>query len=221
MALRIIGDVHGQVDFVLKPPARTYLDLISECDHSIQIGDMGDAETYAELTTRVDPTHHRFFGGNHDHYHDLPVHSLGDYGRVQLGGIELFFVRGARSSDKQKLVNRGQQLGRKLWYEEEELPESEHDAILEAYLECQPRLVLSHTCPAHILPFIYEFVKQRSRYAVAGHGQSSPTNELLERLFEAHQPDTWCFGHYHHDWHYHEDGTDFRCVGELCFIDVP
>lgn len=218
--LRIIGDVHGQIDFALKRNARPYLELIADCAYSVQVGDMGDAETYAELTSGVDPAHHRFFGGNHDHYDVLPKHSLGDFGTFSLGGIEFFFIRGARSSDREKLLERGKELGRKLWYEEEEIPESKHDSIVQAYLECRPNLVLSHTCPAHIVPFIHEHVRQQRRYPIHEKSESSITNHLLERLFDAHQPAKWCFGHYHNDWSYCELDTVFHCVGELSFFDI-
>ena len=220
MGLRIIGDVHGQVDVVLRSTAKTYLELIEGCEFSVQLGDMGDAETYGELQDLVDPVRHRFFGGNHDHYPHLPPHSLGDYGIHKLGGIEFFFVRGAHSSDKKKLLERGAKLGKTLWFEEEELSESEHDAILESYARHRPKLVLTHTCPAFVGPFIHDHVKERSTYPVQGRYDSSATGKLLQRMYEAHQPDLWCFGHYHHDWHYREDNTDFRCVGELSFFDV-
>jgi hypothetical protein len=218
--LRVIGDVHGQVDFALRKNTRTYLDLLSGCAYSIQVGDMGDAETYAELINSVDAEKHRFFGGNHDHYDSLPPHALGDYGRCQLDGVDFFFVRGAHSSDKQKLVERGKKLGRKLWFAEEELPESQHNTILEAYVACKPRLVLSHTCPAHIVSFIHDFVRSKSRYNISAHPELTPTTRLLERMFEVHQPEAWCFGHYHHDWQYDEEGSDFRCIGELSFLDI-
>lgn len=218
MGLRIVGDVHGQVDFVLKRGARTYLEIIADCKYSVQLGDMGDAETYSELIKNVDPKFHRFFGGNHDHYDCLPPHSLGDFGGGELGGVEFFFVRGAMSIDRRKLVERGQQLNRKLWYEEEEIATSEHASILAAYRESKPNLVLSHTCPTCIMPFIQDFVERTSH--VKRPRQTSPTNELLEQLLEIHRPKMWCFGHYHQDWHYREDGTDFHCVGEHSCLDV-
>ena len=220
MGLRIIGDVHGQVDFVLRSTARTYLELTKGCEFSVQLGDMGDSETYDELRSHVDPLKHRFFGGNHDHYPYLPRHVLGDYGICELGGIEFFFVRGARSSDKKKLLERGAKLGKTLWFEEEELPESEHNAILESYLQHRPKLVLTHTCPAFIGPFIHDHVRRKSTHPVQDRYDSSATADLLQRLYLAHQPQLWCFGHYHHDWHYREDSTEFRCVGELSFFDV-
>ena len=196
------------------------MDLVSECEWSVQLGDMGDAETYAELEAEVDSVHHRFFGGNHDHYHDLPVHSLGDFGMAELGGVEFFFVRGAESSDKNKLIERGEKLGKQLWYEEEELPESVHDRIVDEYAEQQPSIVLSHTCPARIVPFISDYAAKKSRVPMTSRTAASRTNLLLDRLLDAHRPEFWFFGHYHHDWMYREDGVEFRCVGELSVFEI-
>ncbi len=54
--LRVIGDVHGQVDAenLFTREALTYLDIISDAKYSVQVGDMGDAETYAQLISSVD-----------------------------------------------------------------------------------------------------------------------------------------------------------------------
>ena len=218
MPLRIIGDVHGQVDFVLKRNATPYLELIEDCEYSLQVGDMGDAETYAELTASVDPERHRFFGGNHDHYPDIPAHALGDYGAAKLGGIEFFYVRGARSSDKKKLIERGRKLDRKLWFEEEEIAETEHDAVLETYASSKPRVVITHTCPASVKPHILDYASQNRRPQLEDRHFSSRTGDLLQRLLDTHQPELWFFGHYHHDWSYREVTTTFRCVGELSFF---
>ena len=87
---------------------RSYLDLIAGVDRSVQIGDMGDAETYQLLADLVDVGKHRFFPGNHEHFPDLPPHCLGDFGATCWGGVDFFFVRGAASSDRDKLVRMGQ-----------------------------------------------------------------------------------------------------------------
>jgi hypothetical protein len=34
-------------------------------------------------------------------------------------------------------------------------------------------------------------------------------------MFEAHQPETWVFGHYHVDRDFELKGTHFRCCAEL------
>ncbi len=111
--LRIIGDVHGQIDpeNLFTRDARPYLEIISVAAYSIQVGNMGDGETYDLLARIVDAGRHRFFPGNHDCYDHLPLHALGDFGNVSWGGVELFFVRGAASIDREKLVR----LGREFW----------------------------------------------------------------------------------------------------------
>lgn len=220
MALRIIGDVHGQVDFVLKRNAKSYLELIDDCEYSLQVGDMGDAETYGELKACVDPLRHRFFGGNHDHYPHMPDHALGDFGAAALGGVEFFYVRGARSSDRKKLIERGLKLGRTLWFEEEEIAETEHESVLAAYAADKPSVVVSHTCPESVRPHILNFASRNARTGLEDRHFSSRTGDLLQRLFETHQPELWFFGHYHQDWLHREGTTTFRCVGELSSFDL-
>jgi hypothetical protein len=181
---------------------------------------MGDAETYAVLESLVDGQKHRFLAGNHDHYGSLPRHELGDFGGFCLGEVEFFFVRGARSGDKQELVRRGRELGRKLWFEEEELSEAQLAEALDAFVECRPRIVLSHASPSRITKFVHEYIRLRDPYQLARNSEPSPTTEMFERMLEIHRPELWCFGHHHHDWHYREEGTDFRCVGELSYLDL-
>src|SRR4051812_34473689 len=95
-SLRIIGDVHGQVDLdnLFTRNARPYFEIIAEARYSIQVGDMGAGETYDLLAANVDAGRHRFLPGNHEDYDRLPPHSLGDFGAVAWGGVDFFFVRG-------------------------------------------------------------------------------------------------------------------------------
>lgn len=223
MSLRVIGDVHAQVDFVINRKHIPYLEIVSGCDYSVQIGDMGDNETYLELIAKVNAEKHRFFGGNHDHYCNLPQHALGDFGLHSLGGVVFFFVRGARSNDKSKLLETGARVGKKLWFEEEEVSLCLHDSILEAYLDEKPDIVLTHTCPPSIGKFVKDFVSNQSRFPIkkSESVDDSRTGNLLERMLDNHRPNLWCFGHYHHDWHYNDGDTEFRCVGELSYFDIP
>ena len=41
------------------------------------------------------------------------------------------------------------------------------------------------------------------------------TNAALQRMFEAHQPDRWVFGHYHTRWDAKLNGTRFTCLDML------
>ena len=94
MPLRVIGDVHAQFDFSLDKQRSTYKEIVADSEFSVQIGDMGDGETYRQLQEYIDPKLHRFFAGNHDHYPYLPPHSLGDFGSKSHGEVDFFFVRG-------------------------------------------------------------------------------------------------------------------------------
>ena len=222
MPLRVIGDVHAQIDFTLGRDKASYLDILSGCEFSVQVGDMGDEEAYKELIEHVDPKFHRFFAGNHDHYPFLPSHSLGDFGSKSIGGINFFFVRGARSGDKKQLLALGEKLGKTLWYDEEQLPLKIHDSIVEAYLQAKPDTVLSHTCPSSIVDLIRRYVAGRSQFSTGlEYREPSDTEVLLQRMLESHHPKLWCFGHFHHDWRYLENGTEFRCIGELSHLDLP
>lgn len=220
--LRIIGDVHGQVepDDVITGRARPYLDLIADSPYSIQVGDMGDGETYHQLATHVDLGRHRFFPGNHDHYDRLPPHSLGDFGALCWGGVDLFFARGAASTDRDKLVRLGQELGKTLWFEQEELTADQMRVAENEYLRTRPGIVLSHDAPTDIARFAWEYARQSRWPSPEAMFRPSRTNAFLARLMEHHPPRLWVFGHHHRDWRYREGNTLFVCVGELSYIDI-
>lgn len=188
---------------------------MGDCTHSVQLGDLGDDEAYTEIESQVDSAAHRFFAGNHDHYHCLPVHSLGDFGEVTLGGVAFFFVRGAASMDKAKLLETGKRIGRQLWLAEEELRDDQMSAARQEYSAAKPQIMISHDAPTRIARFVCQETSRGEAEFV-----SSRTSDFLETLLETHRPKLWLFGHYHHDWEYAEFGTHFRCVGELSFVDI-
>jgi hypothetical protein len=220
--LRIIGDVHGQIhpEDVPGGQSQPYLEIIAGVPYSVQIGDMGDGETYHELVTDVDPRHHSFFPGNHDHYDHLPAHNLGDFGAVCWGGMEFFFVRGAESTDRGKLIRLGRELGKTLWFEQEELTEEQMQAAEEAYVRARPRIVLSHDGPTNIARLAWKNARKFGAPNPGAVFQPSRTTEFLARLLDHHPPRLWVFGHHHRDWKYQEDETLFVCVGELSYIDI-
>jgi hypothetical protein len=220
--LRIIGDVHGQIDpdDLYTRGARVYSEIISEVPYSVQIGDMGDGETYRRLVASVDVNRHRFFPGNHDHYDQLPPHSLGDFGAVCWGGVDFFFVRGAASTDRDKLVCLGRELGKTLWFEQEELTATQMHVAEEEYLKAQPSIVLSHDAPTDIAQFAWQHARRLGPPNPGAAFRPSRTNDFLTRLLEKHQPRRWVFGHHHRDWKYRVGETLFVCVGELSFFDI-
>jgi len=220
--LRIIGDVHAQIgpDDVERRHARSYRDLIAEADYSVQIGDMGDDEAYRSLVEHVDPARHRFFPGNHERYDSLPPHCLGDFGAVAWGGVEFFFVRGAASADKAQLLEMGRQVGKTLWYEQEELTDAQMDAAERAYLQVRPTIVLSHDEPTEIARLAWAHAMRLAPPNPEAAYHPSRTSEFLARLWRQHAPRLWAFGHYHRDWSDRAGETLFVCVGELSYLDI-
>jgi predicted phosphodiesterase len=181
---------------------------------------MGDEETYARLVAEVDSDRHRFFAGNHDHYDHLPPHSLGDFGASTLGGVEFFFVRGAASTDREKLVRVGKEMGRTLWYPQEELT-GDQMAVAEAeYQHARPRIVLTHDAPTEIARFALHHARRLGRPNPNARFEPSRTNVFLAGLLERHAPKVWLFGHHHRDWQHREADTLFLCVGELSCVDI-
>jgi len=220
--LRIIGDVHGQVDRnnLFTRDGRPYLEIIGDAPYSVQVGDMGDGETYDELISRVDASRHRFFPGNHDHYDRLPPHSLGDFGSVWCGGVDFFFVRGAASIDREILVRLGHKEGKHLWFKEEELTDEQMRAAEQAYMLARPGIMLSHDAPTDAARLAWQHARRLSPPNSRATFCSSRTSAFLARLLEQHQPRLWLFGHHHHDWRHREGETRFVCVGELSCVDI-
>lgn len=199
--LRIIGDVHGMI--------QEYLDIAKPAQRSLQVGDMGLSYRLL-LEGHFNSDHHKFIGGNHEHYPSLlsgsVPHYLGDFGVHEIPDWgEIFFVRGGYSIDQYWRTHGID------WFPEEELDMAECYAALELYKEVRPDVVVTHECPVEVIDFvgIPELKIRPSR-----------TAQLLQSMFEEHQPKLWVFGHHHKDWTESIKGTQFICLGELGFIDI-
>lgn len=199
----IIGDVHGL--------SSRYNQIVSKLDYSVQLGDMGFV--YGDLP---DPTHHKFFGGNHDNYDTISYcpNNLGDYGAAEVGGTPFFFVRGAFSIDLAFRIGRSP----KSWWCREELTFQEMLSCLNLYKEIKPSLVITHTCPLAVANLIGD----PSMLKRCGLDSSfvCQTSSLLQQMFEEHQPARWIFGHFHKSWDYNYSGTHFTCLNELEHIKL-
>ena len=208
--MRIIGDVHGHID---KPSSKgySYLDLINNSEYSIQVGDLGF--DYSALED-IDHEKHVVIGGNHDNYDNLSPHFLGDYGTHKLpNGFEFFYIRGALSVDKHLRLQ-----GRD-WWGDEEISYSQGQQAIYAFSEAKPKIVITHDAPTPIIyhkdddgkPLITNNMKR---------DRPSKTNTILEQAWEEHKPQLWIFGHHHNDWEKNIEGTTFRCLGELSYLDL-
>lgn len=169
--MRLINDLHGNPGLHIK--------LARRVDKSVQLGDCGFR--YGYLNDSLDPSCHKVLAGNHDNLDILPSypHYLGDFGVWE--GV--FFVRGAWSTDQ---ARRQEGIS---WWANEELTIAEGYAAVELYKELKPRIVISHDCPWMLNLHWYGYDANKTR-----------TNQLLQSMFEVHQPELWCFGHHHRAW---------------------
>lgn len=201
--LRVVGDVHGLF--------REYIPLVKNVDYSLQLGDMGF--DYSPLIRHLDPTRHRFIGGNHDNYDTLATglipHYLGDFGIWEVPDHgSIFFVRGAFS------IDRGHRTEGVDWWRAEELEMAQTYKALELYCQIKPSIVATHDCPESVISGNVTLGYTGGRII------PSRTGQLLSRMFEEHQPKLWMFGHHHQNAGFVVSQTQFVCVNELSHIDL-
>jgi predicted phosphodiesterase len=219
MKLRIIGDVHGKF--------QEYIKLTKDCDYSIQVGDVGF--DYNELK-RVDSNKHKVIGGNHcnyDQYYSSPhvVESTAttgkskDFGSAFHGGLNFFFVRGGFSIDWKQRQRSFLMGGAKTYWDNEELSMEEMEMALWLYQKMKPDVVITHECPRSISKHVGDN-KILEMFGYNPDRFTTKTSELLEMMFQSHQPKQWYFGHYHNNWYAEINGTQFRCVDELSYVEL-
>lgn len=217
--LRIIGDVHAKF--------QDYIALTKECDYSIQVGDMGF--DYKPLNV-IDHNKHKFFSGNHDsldQYYSSPhvIESTAttgkskDFGIATHGGLDFFFLRGGFSIDwkqRQKSYLMG---GAKSYWDNEELSMEQMEMALWQYQKMKPSVVITHECPRSISQHVGDN-KILEMFGYNPQRFTTKTSELLEMMFQSHQPKLWLFGHYHNNWASEINETQFRCIDELSYAEL-
>lgn len=195
-SVRIIGDIHQNEN--------AYLNLVKDCEYSLQIGDMGFNYEWIKKAG-LDPNKHKFIGGNHDNYDEYynSPYALGDYGKVPFIPNS-FFLRGGFSLDV-KYRTPGLD-----WWDKEELTVSELDDAVEQYSKIKPAFMFSHECPLFMVDKVTD-----GRISVA-YGFPpvivTRTNLALNRMFSEHRPSLWAFGHFHRDIDMTINGTRFICL---------
>lgn len=144
----------------------------------------------------------------------LSRHFLKDFGTWEVPDFgTIFYVRGAWSIDKDWRTNNVS------WWEDEELTYQQCVNAIEAYEKLKPDFVVTHTVPESIIryiPFNRMFGDQIYR---------NRTEQMLENMYQLHQPKKWIFGHWHVDWRQWIEHpktntkTEFICRKELGHID--
>lgn len=197
----IIGDIHGRfqdyVDLLLLHPGET----------SIQVGDFGigfpDAKPLPVL-----PEGSWFIRGNHDNPCEAykSSHYLGDFGFREIDGYRLFYLSGAFSTDE---------AARKAgvdWWPGEQLSLDDLKEAVTLYTESKPDIVITHDGPDVATDQILRtFVTHKGKHF-------SRTAQALNRMFDAHQPQKWLFGHWHVNWSQHIGATRFQCVNKMEYV---
>lgn len=211
MALtRIIGDIHGKIhDY------KTY-SLAGWDGPSVQVGDFGIGfagdywhKSVAEWQ-QANPQH-QFIRGNHDD----PARCKTMPGYIDDGTVEndVMFIGGAWSID---WAYRREGLD---WWKDEELSIEQLNRLYDVYVTVKPRVMITHDAPTDVT---YEMFVQ-SGLAIGGPNAKkiqTRTGQAFQAMFDAHQPESWLFGHWHHSMQYIYGRTVFQCIGELDYVDV-
>ena len=206
--VRLIGDVHGD-DYSFYG-FKQYLNIISDIELSIQIGDFGNRSWSLLKEYNVDGFMHKIIAGNHDNYdyilQNLPDAYLGDFGNFDFCGLKFFHCRGGDSIDK---AQRMQSLD---WWQDEELTYAKSEKAFDLYIETKPEIVITHVFPDNLLNELFEYIY---------HKIPSITGQLFNRMFEEHQPKLWIFGHMH-PWNNRMikiGNTQFICLAIRQYVD--
>jgi len=194
MEVTIIGDAHGKIG--------RYKEIVDNCGFSICVGDFGFKKEWDWYLNTIDLTHHFINSGNHDYgpYMSDKTKSLGNFSYFEKLGI--FTVRGAFSIDK---IHRTEGLD---WFSNEELTYNEGLQCFDEYVKLKPNIVVSHDCPHSV------------RKELFGINEKSNTSNLLQAMFEQHQPELWVFGHHHMHQYQVINKTQFICLEELNTIKI-
>lgn len=189
--MRFIGDVHGKFNKLNEM-------LIGEQYSVIQVGDLGIGFPNREYPKKFFSSYY-FIRGNHDHPGKCAEHPnyLGDYGYKNIQGMDIFYVSGADSYDKEIRTPEYD------WWRDEQLGAIEMWKAFDLYKSVLPTVVVSHECPQSI------------RQDEFGIDEKTATSDLLQNMFEHHKPNVWVFGHHHKKMYKVKHGTTFFGLPEL------
>ena len=193
--LGFIGDIHGDKE--------SYLNLTKQARYSFQVGDMYNSSGVHHLVSERSAKKHKYISGNHDWFADdftPPDNNLGDYGIWSAMALEIGYIRGANSIDKQRRLHNLYDP----WHEEEELSYDKLQEAIDYMTIMKPQVLVTHMAPLCVHPKLrllvhYELVRSRTMMA-------------LQALFDVWQPKLWCYGHYHQNMVCTINGTVFVCI---------
>lgn len=203
MKLRVVGDIHGKASVI-----NSITQSLHYYDLTVQIGDFGlgfpkfnKEKTPEEFLEKENSGCFKILLGNHDDYQSAKEYPqvLERFGTFEFADKLFFYVSGADS------VDRNQRTQGIDWWDYEELSQKEGLDCLELWGSVKEKVygVFSHDCPmsvAHSLGLGQDSVK-------------SYTRQLLQQLYDIHEPHLWFFGHHHMSKTIKHRTTTFRCLG--------
>lgn len=211
MIKRFVGDVHGKFS--------QYKRILKESPYpTTQVGDLGvgfrkyGGPNHGEFNQnpphkRMSEGGHRFIRGNHDNPHECTKHSQW----IKDGTVEddIMYMGGALSIDKEWRIPEFS------WWEDEELSVVELNTMVDIYTAAKPRVMVTHDCPESIAHILFG-INGKLKFEFP-----SRTRQALESMFNVtgHQPELWCFGHWHESRDTMFNKTRFVCLAELEYKD--
>jgi hypothetical protein len=211
---RLIGDIHGRVyDY----RAHCIADFAGP---TVQVGDFGIGFGQGDYWHEsVNDFHrdgtHRFIRGNHD---NPTVCREEMVGCINDGNIEddVMFIGGAWSIDN-PVAPPGwyRRTAGVDWWFDEECSDKQFEQFYETYKSVKPRVMITHDCPASI-----SYKMFWGSGFLTGPTYPNRTSAWFDRFLEAHQPESWWFGHWHKSMGFKHGPTLFQCIGELDYVDV-
>ena len=209
MKTRLVGDLHGHLyEFKLLVE-----NTPSDVEQIIQLGDFGigfgQSDYWHEsLDEYMVENNIYFLRGNHDN----PRQCKEMKNNLEAGIFNDFFVvPGAWS------IDHAWRTPNVSWWEDEELSYEEFNRIADVYVQTKPRVVVTHDFPTQAANELF-FSEGKPFH---GKGQyKTRTASALQVMFEFHQPELWCSGHWHFDADLVVDKTRFVCLNELSYVDV-
>ena len=201
----VVGDVHEEWKELNILINKRQPSMVLSC------GDFGDWPRLRgrkfDFTVKNREIPIRFCDGNHEDHESLLA--LDTSGRIPEmdnvfyqrrgstmtlpDGRTVLFIGGADSIDK---VWRTQGVS---WFPQEVITTTDVNALP----DCKVDIVISHTCPAELLPVMLKDDPRKT---------DDPSNTALSYVLERYSPDLWYFGH----WHTSQTGllgrTRWRCL---------
>lgn len=198
-----MGDIHGKIFKANNIIKGLNDDVVCVGDIGIGFRQDGNWIVADDLGSRFS-----FIHGNHDNP-TMCAEQAGYLGRFGVTDDGLFYMSGAFSVDAfYRTIGID-------WWNNEQLNNEELQSAYDLYMKVKPKVVVTHDCPRSLYPYMLSVIGKSD-----GPIFENTTAWALEGMFKDHQPETWCYGHWHEKVNHTVNGTNFICIPELGTVRV-